>query len=263
MNRIGIIGTGKLATSFVSYFHHQADLWGTSRNKEKLPIDLQEKIELFNFQLGGGMNHLPITDSSDLIYMIPPSKMDDYVEKSIEFFRTVLEINPSIRIIFISSTSVYGSKARKVDEESKVEPKSENAKKLVEVESFLLDYNAWILRCGGLVSNSRHPVYFLIDRNSIPKPKAVVNLIHEHDVSRFMKRLVKNDKDFGVYNLVCPQHPEREEYYSEVANRLGLNPPNFNETDQRKGKIVLPKKLLNSNFSFDFSSPFEMPLVRK
>ncbi len=263
MNRLGIIGLGRLASSFVNYYHHKADFWATSRNKEKINLQLREKAELFNFKLDGHMNHLPIKDTSDLIFTVPPSKIDDYAELCKMFFAAALKENPSLRIIFISSTSVYGNRPAKIDEDSKVRPKSANAKKLVEVENFLLDYNSWILRCGGLIGENRHPVYYLGKKKSISKPYAAVNLVHEHDVCRFIKRLIEDDKGFGIYNLVTPEHPERKEYYNDVNNRLGLNPLKFDESDLRKGKIVNPKKALEANFSFEYTSPFEMPLVRK
>jgi nucleoside-diphosphate-sugar epimerase len=163
----------------------------------------------------------------------------------------------------MSLISVYAVRARELAEESKVEPKTKNAKKLAKVEEFLLDYNAWILRCGGLIGNRKHPVYYLQHKLGIPRPDAAVNLVHEHDVCRFIKRLIETDKDFGLYNLVCPEHPSRKEYYNEVAKRLGLNALSFDETDLRKGKIVVPKKALEANFSFEYSSPFEMPLVKR
>lgn len=254
---------GKLASGFVNYYHHKASFWGTSRNKEKVDLSLREKAELFNFNLEGSIHHLPILKSHTLLFTIPPTQIDDFVSLTTSFFKAVLTINPSLKILFISSTSVYGDRFGKVDENSKVQPKSENAKKLVAIENFLLDYNAWILRCGGLISDTRHPVYFLAKNKQIPKPQAAVNLIHEHDVCRFLKALIEKEEGFGIYNLVTSQHPSRIDYYSEVAQRLGLNPLHFDESDTRKGKIVVPKKVLESNFSFDYSSPFEMPLYRK
>lgn len=263
MNRLGIIGLGNLAKSFVNFYPHSNELWGTSRNKEKLSESLRERVEVFNYSLGGNWKHLPIKDTKDLVFTIPPTKIDDYVNLNKQFFQSILELNPSMRLIFISSTSVYGDHNQKVDETSSLRPKTANAKKLVEIEEFLLDYNAWILRCGGLISDSRHPIYYLVKKSSIPKPHAAVNLIHEHDVIRFISMLIKEDSKFGVYNLVCPQHPERKEYYNEVAGRLRLNQPDFDESDLRKGKIVVPKKAIETNFTFDYTSPYEMPLVIK
>lgn len=262
MKSLGIIGLGRLASGFVNFYHHKASIWATSRNKEKIQENLRQKSELFNFQLGGSSHHLPIESTADLLFTIPPSQIEDYAQECIAFFKEIMEINPSLRILFISSTSVYNDKFREVDENTPAKPKSPNAKKLHEVEKFLMDYNAWILRCGGLIGDRKHPVYFLSKRPLIPKPQAAVNLIHEHDIFRFIKRLINKDKDFGVYNLVCPQHPSRIEYYSDSADRLGLNSLHFDEADTRKGKIVVPKKALEANFSFDYSSPFEMPLIR-
>lgn len=259
MRRIGIVGLGGLATSFVNFYEHKAKFWATSRNKDRFDQSLRERVELFHYQLGGSFKHLPMKDTEDILFTIPPSASEDYVAQTTSFFREVLNINPSLRIIFISSTSVYGEQNKSVDERSFVKPETSNAKKLRAVELFLENYNVWILRCGGLIGDRKHPVHYLAKRELIPTPQAAVNLVHEHDICRFIKLLLENDIDFGIYNLVAPEHPSRKEYYSEVARRLGLNPLKFDEEDQRKGKIVLPKRALSGNFSFEYSSPFEMP----
>ncbi|MAY83681.1 MAG: hypothetical protein CMP59_06050 [Flavobacteriales bacterium] len=263
MTKVGIIGIGWLGSRFAEYGYDRYNIWATSRNKEKLTLELREKVEVLNYNLAGSLHHLPIEETEHLIFTIPPTRIDDYSKMCISTFKEILEINPSIRIHFISSTSVYGKKTGKLNEESEIKPKSENAFKLAEVEKFLLNTNAYILRCGGLIGEKRHPVYYLSGRKQIAKPLASVNLIHERDICRFINYSISKDLLAGVYNLVCPAHPARKEYYEEVAARLSIKAPDFDEDDQRKGKIVMPEKALEAGFKFDYESPFEMPLVRK
>ena len=263
MTKLGIIGIGWLGTHFAEYSYERYDIWATSRHKAKLSDKLREQVEVLHFELGGSVHHLPIAESEFLFFTIPPSRIETYVEQCKDFFNEVLEINPSVRIFFISSTSVYGNKKGSLTEESKVKPKSENALKLLEVEKHLLNTNSYILRCGGLIGEKRHPVYYLSGKHQIAKPQAAVNLVHERDICRFIDHTIHKALLPGIYNLVCPVHPNRKEYYDEVAARLSINPPDFDEDDVRKGKIVIPEKALKSDFRFDYQSPFEMPLVRK
>ena len=263
MTKLGIIGMGWLGTHFAEYSYERFDIWGTTRHKAKLSDKLREQVEVFNYELGGALHHLPIQDTQHLIFTIPPSRISDYASLCKAFFAAILKLNPSVRIYFISSTSVYGKRKGEVDEESKLLPSSENATKLAEVEKILLNTNAYVLRCGGLIGEKRHPVYYLSGRKQIAKPLAAVNLIHQRDICRFINYSITNELLPGIYNLVCPMHPSRKEYYEDVAARLSLKAPDFDEGDQRKGKIVMPENALNAGFLFDYQSPFEMPLVRK
>lgn len=263
MTKLGIIGIGWLGTHFAEYSYERYQVWATARHKSKLSVDLREKVEVFNFELDASFYHLPIQDSQYLLFTIPPTRIKYYAALCKRFFTRVLELNPSIRIFFVSSTSVYGSKKGDVDEESAIKPKSENARKLAEVEEYLLNTNSFILRCGGLIGEKRHPVYYLSGRKQIAKPHAVVNLIHQRDICRFINYSIANELLPGIYNLVSPMHPSRKEYYEDVAARLNIKAPHFDEYDQRKGKIVMPQKAIDSGFNFDYQSPFEMPLVRK
>jgi nucleoside-diphosphate-sugar epimerase len=263
MTKLGIVGIGWLGTHFAEYSYERFDLWATTRHKSKLSDNLREKVEVFNFDLGGASHHLPIKDSKYLLFTIPPSKIADYASLCKDFFKEVLKLNPSIRIYFISSTSVYGKSKGKVDEESAIKPSTDNALKIVDVENYLLNTNAYILRCGGLIGEKRHPVYYLSGKQQIAKPQAAVNLVHQRDICRFINYSISNELLPAIYNLVSPQHPSRKEYYEEVAARLSIKAPDFDEDDQRKGKIVLPEKAIAAGFHFDYQSPFEMPLVRK
>lgn len=263
MGKFGIIGIGWLAGHFADFYAHSLDIWGTSRHLKKFSDGFRERVEVFKYNLADVFHHLPIANTSQLLFTIPPSKIGSYGKDSLAFLKEVIRINPSINIIYISSTSIYGNQKGVLNEHSKTKPRSENAKKIAEVESYLLNTNAYILRCGGLIGEGRHPVYYLSGRQNIAKPKAAVNLVHERDVSRFIKWILKKEIEPGIYNLVCPQHPERKEYYQDIAERLNLKALNFDEEDERKGKIVMPKRTLGSGFTFEYASPIEMPLVRK
>jgi len=263
MTKLGIIGIGWLGSRFAEFSNDRYSLWATSRKKEKLANDLREKVEVHNYSLGGSLHHLPLAETDYLLFTIPPSRIENYDSLCNNAFKAILKINPSIRIFFTSSTSVYGKKKGEVNEDTITKPKSDNALKLAEVEKFLLNTNAYVLRCGGLIGEKRHPVYYLSNKRQIAKPMAAVNLIHHRDICRFIHYAISKELVAGAYNLVCPIHPSRKEYYGDVAARLSIKAPDFDEDDQRKGKIVMPERTLASGFVFEYQSPFEMPLVKK
>lgn len=73
------------------------------------------------------------------------------------------------RIMFISSTSVYGSINGLINEDAPLSPETESARALVEVERWLHqlpNVSIDILRLAGLVGNKRHAGRFLAGKSA-------------------------------------------------------------------------------------------------
>lgn len=141
------------------------------------------------------------------------------------------------KIIFISSTSVYGYNKGLITESSVPEPKTESARWLVEVESALQDKfkeELTIIRPGGLIGGDRHPVYSLSRKNEVPNGDAVINLIHRLDLMSICIAAA-NDRSIRLINAVAPHHPKKKDYYSQWASKLNLPKPIFlGETEANK-----------------------------
>ena len=263
MTRVGIIGIGWLGTYLAEQLSDDCQIWGTNRHKEKLPGSLLDKIEWFPYELGGKLESLPFADTDYLIFTIPPSRIADYGSQCIALFQAIRKANPKLTIVYISSTSLYGDQVGELNENSSTAPTSANAQKMEAVENFLQENEAYILRCGGLIGEGRHPVYALSGRTQIAKPNAAVNLIHQEEINGFVRFIIAQQPIPAIYNVVCPMHPDRKEYYQEVARELGIKVPDFDEDDPRKGKIVIPMRMQETGYEFMFRSPFDMPLIRK
>ena len=131
------------------------------------------------------------------------------------------------RVIFISSTSVYGDHQRAVDESTPPEPDTESGKILIEQENYFRGFkNSVIVRFGGLFGGGRHPGKFLSGRKNLEGAHRPVNLVHQKDTVGFVK-LVVEKKLTGTFNLVHPDHPTRETYYQDYCRRHQLELPEF------------------------------------
>lgn len=203
-----------------------------------------------------------VIQSKAIVFTIPPSSSPQFVSKLEILLRQLKESNFSGQFIFISSTSVYGNSGE-FDEDSKLCPMSENAKKLVEVEQMLNTFkgiNGIIVRPGGLIGVNRHPVKFLAGRKDLDGGQDPVNLIHGEDVVRFILCLIEKNAKMASYNLVCPEHPIKQKYYPFVAAQLKLPIPRYKDQESNSAKTVSANKLKGLNFELKYASPFKFPL---
>lgn len=153
------------------------------------------------------------------------------------------------KVIFISSTSVYGDHQGLCDEQTTPEPKTANGKWLLEVENKLskkFNDRLLIIRPGGLIGEDRHPI-FSIHKNystngDLSGGDNLINFIHRSDLIEIIIAAEKNNLS-GILNAVSPHHPKRSEYYNYWTKKLKMNSIKF-KSDQTTAKkvdsVILP-----------------------
>jgi len=134
------------------------------------------------------------------------------------------------KVIYISSTGVYGDTNREVNELSDPQPGSETgailleAEKLFEVET---GFKTTILRFGGLIGEGRNPGRFFAGKTGIPNGRAPVNLISLDDCVGITEAVISKDAFGQVFNACSPEHPPKTEFYRAAAAKAGLSLPEF------------------------------------
>jgi hypothetical protein len=201
-----------------------------------LGMQLALELESLNIQYWGthrtSFNYLhdpfPLSECSVLFLNTPPligMTPTEYLEK--------IPYDQYEKIIFISSTSVYGKNTGHLNENVIPLPESPNGKWLFEVENRLLEkFNTQvtIIRPGGLIGGQRHPVYFMSRQQNISGKNLSVNLIHRDDLVKIIiaASLTKSPL---ILNATAPYHPKKYDYYNQWAAKLGLNTLNFSNTE--------------------------------
>ena len=168
------------------------------------------------------------------------------------------------RIIFTSSTSVYGNTEGTMKENSPRNPQTASGRVLKELEDGL---HAWpgtsvdILRLAGLVGPSRHPGRFFAGK-SAPDGQHGVNLVHLQDVIAAIELLLQAPKGGHIYNICAPQHPARGVFYPQMARELGLPLPVFTDNPEGgKGKIIDGNRICYElGFEYQYPDPLVMPM---
>jgi len=191
-----------------------------------------------------------LNDCEILIIDIPPKLRGGNTEN---FVRKIQKIIPFIeatqieKVLFVSSTSVYGEDTTFVTEKTIPNPTTESGKQLLEVEKMLQStptFKTTVLRFGGLIGPDRQPVRSLAGRENLENPEAPINLIHQEDCIEIIKKII-NQNSFGeIFNAAAPFHPTRKDYYTQKAIALDLEIPRFKATGD-KGKIINSSKIIS------------------
>lgn len=240
---------------------------GSTTSAQKLSPLMANRIIPFKIRLDTtfeGENIKTFFECDYLIINFPPPRIENVESFHSDQIREIIkELRKSRcrKIIFISSTSVYGSKNQELNEESPAEPETNSGIALVNAEKILLsetDFRVTIIRLGGLIGEDRNPVYYFAGRKNIPGGNSFVNFIHQVDCIGIISKVIDLEIWGEIINGVCPVHPTKREFYTEVASKLELHPPEFDET-------IEPFKIVNSiklkqllKYSFIYPDPFSM-----
>ncbi|KAA9001120.1 SDR family oxidoreductase [Affinibrenneria salicis] len=169
------------------------------------------------------------------------------------------------RIIFTSSTSVYGRTVGKVRESSPLQPETAAGNVLVKLEQWLHQLpntSVDILRLAGLVGVDRHPGRFLAGKVGLTRGTHGVNLVHQEDVLSAIQLLLQLPGGGHLYNLCAPEHPARKDYYTLQAGRLGLPAPQFiDEANPPEARLIDGSRICRElGFEYLYPDPMIMPL---
>lgn len=260
---IGIIGCGWLGLPLAKHLVNDGyTVYGSTTSLDKLN-QLSEagiipfQVRISEDKIEGDVQEL-LSNVNILVINVPPKlrgkgPKENYVKK-MELLYAYLKNTAVNKVIFISSTSVYGDIDGKVDEETTPKPSTESGKQLLQSENiFLNDTNlkTMVIRFGGLIGPNRHPVTMLSGKENLKNGNATINLIHIDDCIGIISKVITIERPTNIYNAVYPYHPTKEVYYTQKALKRSIEPPHYQENNKKiSGKIIICKYLTTNIYRF-------------
>lgn len=253
MRQISILGCGWLGLPLAkSLVEKGFSVNGSTTSAEKIPLLQKDGITPFQILLNENDidgNVLDFLENAEILIVdIPPKTKanpnENFVSK-INTLLTVVEKSNVQKIIFVSSTSVFADDNSVVTSETIPNPETENGRQLLLAEQLFKtgNFQATIVRFGGLIGDDRHPIHFLSGRENVANPEAYVNLIHQKDCIGIIQAIIEKDIWDETFNAVAPQHPSRQTYYNQKAIELNLPLPQFDYSKPSVGKTISDEKI--------------------
>lgn len=211
------------------------------------------------------LEQLP-SDITHVVFCATPDQRDEVSYKAIyvEGLKNLLQAlkhtgNTQARVLFVSSTAVYGAQQEGwLDERSTTEPSGFNGRVLLEAERELTDQwtDHLILRLSGIYGPNR--VYLLKQllsgASSVPASDAYwANRIHVSDAALATIHLLKDSALKGTYIGTDSTPVPLKTLYQELAVALGALAPRLGPPSPMMGKKRLSnQKLRDSGFAFQW-----------
>ena len=259
-NRIGIIGCGWLGLPLAkTLILNNYKVKGSTTTKNKLEILKKEGIEPYLIEItensiSESINSF-LNELDMLIINIPPKiRKEGEINYSNTIQNIINKTSKIKNILFISSTSVYGSKQGKISSKTITEPDSRNGTEILKTENLVKSENNTIIRFGGLISEDRNPLKYLIQKNEILNPDAPINYIHLKDCIGIISKVIFENKWGKTYSAVAPFHPTKKEYYDNLCEINNIKKLKFSNKKTVINKEVNDNKIL-SELKYDFKYP--------
>ena len=216
---------------------------GSTTSESKISNLQSNGIEPFLIDLRSVQSTEKISEflaSEYLIIAIPPRvKHHNNFKEQIESLISFIVRSTIKKVIFISSTSVYPNTNDQVTEEGTGIPESDSGMILLEVEKLLQSnkfFQTTILRMAGLYGYDRQPGRFLAGKKEVANADGKVNLIHQDDCIQIIINVLEKELWNEVYNCCSDEHPTRQEFYTQAALTLEMEPPEFLSEEKRVRK---------------------------
>ncbi|MGZ3753115.1 MAG: SDR family oxidoreductase [Mucilaginibacter sp.] len=259
---VSILGCGwygkALALSLIEKGHI---VKGSSTSADKLKQLAKEDIIPYSVQFDADTENFDARffKCDVLVISLPPKfrkgETAGYLPKIKRIINAILQYQIT-KVIYISSTGVYGDHNTEVNELTDPKPDTESGILLLEAENLFRqesEFKTTIIRFGGLIGPDRDPGRFFARKTNIPNGRAPVNLIHQQDCVGITNVIIEKISFGYLFNACAPAHPAKADFYYQAATKVGLAPPEF--INELKNWKIVRSINLDKTLNYSFGVP--------
>ena len=237
MNTISILGCGWLGKPLaISFINEGYAVKGSTTSEEKLELLEMNGIEPYIVDISDFEEYDSFLNSDILIIAITSKDVDGFESLIAQIQESSIQ-----KVIFISSTSVYGKLNKVMTEEDAVLKLP-----LTEIENLFREntfFETTIIRFAGLFGDERQPANWFKNGKKIPQPKGFVNMIHKDDCIEIIQEIIAQNCWNETFNACSNHHPTRREFYTLAKLNNDFEVPKFEENEVYEWKIISSKKI--------------------
>jgi nucleoside-diphosphate-sugar epimerase len=248
MKTISVLGCGWLGAPLATAFLEEGfSVKGSTTSEEKIEILEALGIDAHLVNISESEKLDSFLDTDILVIAITSKDIDGFENLISQIQNSVVQ-----KVVFISSTSVYGSLNKVMTEEDTVLKNP-----LTTIENLFrknIFFETTIIRFGGLFGGDRHPGNWFANNRKIPQPKGFVNMIHREDCIEIIQEIIDHNCWNSTFNVCATHHPTRKDFYTNAKLSKGFKIPEFEENEEYTWKIISSdkvKKALGYEFIHD------------
>ena len=237
MKRISVLGCGWLGKSLaISLLDEGYSVKGSTTSEEKLDLLEMNNIAPYVVNISEFEEFDDFLYTDILIIAITSKDVDGF-----ENLISQIENSEIQKVLFISSTSVYGMLNKVITEEDAVLKTP-----LTAIENLFREntfFETTIIRFAGLFGDVRQPSNWFKNGRKIPHPKGFVNMIHKEDCIEIIHEIIDQNCWNETFNACSNHHPTRREFYTIAKLSNDFEIPEFEENEVYEWKIISSKKV--------------------
>ncbi len=229
-----IIGCGYLGRRLAARWHEQGhEIFATTRKPQRAGEFSALGWNPILCDVLNPVAELPPVDVAVIAVGFDRGSGRTMREVYVDGLRHVLPALPiSARIVYVSSTSVYGQTSGElVDESSETAPEEVSGKVVLEAEGVLREMcpHAMILRFAGIYGPGRllREKAILAGEPIAANPDRWLNLIHVDDGVQAIEAAELRGQPARVYNIADDEPVRRIDFFSELARQFEAPVPHF------------------------------------
>jgi len=254
MVKTWIIGCGSIGKRVNQLLQQQkVDVYTFTRNHKMTSIFENLNINSFIADLDDkdSLNTLSF-EKADIYYFAPPSKVGDRDIRIANFINSLKINTPPKRIVYISTTGVYGDcNSEWVTENSPTSPKNARSKRRLSAEQLIQSFckksstEYIILRVPGIYCEQKLPLdrikngVTILSRDIAPAS----NRIHAMDLTRICIAAMQSPHQNCILNVADGNPSSISDYFIQTAKLFDLPPPR--EIGWEQAKKELSKEMLS------------------
>jgi nucleoside-diphosphate-sugar epimerase len=264
MRRLLIAGCGDIGIRLAGILNrNEWQTFGLRRKVQALP----DSIDPVSADLLDAESLSKVAGRWDgIIYQATPDRRDPdaYRRAYVDGFENLLSVVEASRLIFVSSTAVYGQDdGSLVDENSATEPLAFNGRILLEAERGAIEAGGLAVRFSGIYGPGRE---YLINQvrggkaSCREQPPQWTNRIHADDCAAVLAHLLELEAPDSIYCASDDEPAPRCLVLDWLAEHLGVVGPARQDSDfSGQGKRISNQRLRASGYDFrypDFRSGY-------
>lgn len=187
-----------------------------------------------------------------LLYMAPPPGGGVIDTRVSNFLSSIKSGSEPAKIIYISTTSVYGDCGEEeITEERAVNPSNHTAKRRYNAEQ---TFKSWcaersvplvILRVSGIYGPGRIPVQRIISREPLlnENEAGYTNRIHADDLAEICLAAIERGKDGDIFNVSDGESGKMNDYFNAITDLMGVE--RLPQVSLEEGRKVMSPLMLS------------------